>query len=868
MKRLSVLTLLLLYTLTGLSQETPLSSGWKARKASEVSHDGYQLTAEEPDLTGWLNATVPGTVLTTLLNNGLVPDPWFGMNNEEIPDVWDKGRDYYTYWYFVLFSTEGIDKEKQVWLNFRGINYRTEIFLNGKRLGDSIYEGMFVHHKFNVTALLDESGHNRLAVRVEPPLHPGNPNGGQGGDGTIGRDVTMQFSAGWDWTAPVRDRNTGIWDEVTVEVTGSIDIRHSFAKTRVPGERLPGELQAPAYVTFSTDLVNPTDELVEGSIVLSYMGATEKKKIKVLPRSTVSFSFSEKRQSSPKIWWPNGMGQPSLYTAVITFHDKKGNTLDREDLLFGYRETGSYFDDSLGARVFTVNGQKLFIRGGNWIASDGMLRLSKARYDAEIKMHAEMNMNMIRVWGGALMERPAFYEACDRNGILVWQDLWITGDCNGRWDDPMKAEGQQERRRYPDNHQLFLQSVEDQVKLLRNHPSLYIICGGNEFPPPAGLDTLIPARLEEIDGTRIYLEESTSPELLRNSVGGNGDGPYTIQDPLWFFTEKWYPFNPEIGSVGMPNIEGLRRMMDEKDVVIPTGNEVPDVWRYHKYMGYGGMIEELGEPHDLDDWVRKAQLLNYEQYRSLVEAYSLRMWDWYSGFLLWKTQNPWPALRGQLYDWHLDQNAGFYGFRKAAEPLHLIFNPADSSIYLINIAPRERKGLRAEAELTDEYGRVVWQERDELVAGENRVTKLWDLKVPSTTAPVHFLRLRITWLSTGLILDESSYWLPSKGERKNLITLPKTKVVGQTMKSSGGRHSVDISNSGETAAFFVRMKVVRATDGEMVMPVFIDDNYIVLLPGEKRSIQVDVTSVPEEERNVPLFLHLEAFNLEPVLIRL
>ncbi len=868
MKRLLILCLLVSVCLHALSQETRLTAGWKARRASEVSADGAALTAEEPDLTGWLNANVPGTVLTTLVNNGLMPDPWYGLNNEEIPDVWDAGRDYYTYWFFTRFSSESIDSTRQVWINFRGINYRAEIWLNGTMISDGIHEGMFLRQKYNITRLLNCEGHNRLAVRVEPPLHPGRPNGGQGGDGTIGRDMTMQFTAGWDWIQPVRDRNTGIWDDVTIEVTGDIDLRNGFARTRVPGARLPGELQAPAFVTFSVELANPTDRLVEGDLRLAYLSTTDRKKVKIPPNSVITYTFAEKKQTDPRIWWPNGLGQPALYPVAITFHDRQGNTLDSEEFMFGFREAGSYFDEEIGSRVFTINGQKLFVRGANWIASDGMLRLSPARYEAEVKMHADMNMNMIRVWGGSITERPEFYEQCDRNGILVWQDLWITGDCNGRWRDTLKLESREARRGYPDDKELFLRSVEDQVKMLRNHPSLYIICGGNEYPPPPGLDTLIPRKLEEIDGTRIYLEESTSPHLLHNTLSETADGPYSIRDPLWFFNTKWHPFNPEIGSVGLPNIDGLRRMMDGKDLIVPSAGEVNEVWRYHKYIGYGDYIDRLGKPADIADFVRKAQLLNYEQYRSLSEGYTSRMWEWYTGFLVWKSQNPWPGLRGQFYDWYLDQNAGFYGFMHGAAPVHLMFNPSDSSISLVNTTLRERKGLRLEARLTDEFGYELWKSDHETGIEGRTIEKIWKPDLAGGKAAVRFLKLRTTYVTTGMPLDESVYWIPGGGDREKLTALPETRVVGQMMKSNNGKYSVDIANSGNVVAFFVRMKVIRATDGEMVTPVFFDDNYIVLLPGEKRTIQIDLTRAGNEERSVPLLLHLEGFNLKPVHIRL
>jgi len=869
MKRILTASLLLTVTLAVSAQVTPLTAGWRAKKASEVKVDGCYLTMSDPELSGWINATVPGTVLTTLVNNGRLPEPWFGMNNAEIPDVYNEGRDYYTYWFFTRFSAETLDSTKQVWINFRGINYRAEIYFNGKRISDDTHEGMFLRQKYNVTSLLNRKDYNRLAVKVEPPLHPGNPNGGQGGDGMIGRDVTMQFTAGWDWIQPVRDRNTGIWDEVSIEVTGDVDIRNGFARTRVPGARLPGELQDPAFVTFSAEFENVTDRLVEGEAALAYMGSIEKKKIKIEPGSTVTVAFSEMKQTDPRIWWPNGMGQPSLYPAVITFHDKDGATLDREDMMFGFRETGSYFDEKTGSRVFTINGQKVFIRGANWIASDGMLRLSRTRYDAEVKMHAEMNMNMIRVWGGSIMERPEFYEACDKYGILVWQDLWITGDCNGRWPDTLsKAETQARRREYPDNHSLFVNSLADQVKMLRNHPSLYMYCGGNEFPPPPELDARIRKTLDALDGTRLYFDESTSADILRNTIGGTGDGPYNVREPLWFFTEKWHPFNPEIGSVGLPNMESLEKMMNESDLSVPSGREVNEVWRYHKYMGYGDMIERMGEVIDLKDFVTKAQLVNYEQYRSMVEGYTSHMWDWYTGFLLWKSQNPWPALKGQLYDWYLDQNAGFYGFRHGAAPVHLQFNPADSAVYVVNATPRERKGMRLEALLTDENGSELWKASQETTLPANSHIKVWDVNPGEKPARVYFLRLRITYVSTGLTVDENTYWLPGDGDQKTLMAIDRAKIVGQMMKSNQGKFTVDIANSGDVAAFFVRMKVIRAIDGKMVTPVFFDDNYIVLLPGEKKSITVDVNLLESDDRNTPLMLHLEGVNLPEQTIRL
>ncbi len=275
-----------------------------------------------------------------------------------------------------------------------------------------------------------------------------------------------------------------------------------------------------------------------------------------------------------------------------------------------------------------VNGEKIFIKGGNWIISDEMLRFSDARYDAEIRFHRDMNLNLIRVWGGAITERPEFYNACDKYGLLVMQDFWNSGDCNGRWMDPKKKDDQWTRRKYPDDHQLFLASVVDQVKMLRNHPSLALWCGGNEITPPE--DILVAMRdsiMPKLDGTRYMIEYSNSDSMSYNPYGGNGDGPYGIQNINTFWEHQTYPFNSEVGSVGMGDYASLERFIPKENLLIPDEDyrNMDSVWRYHKYIGYGNYIDAYGKPTGLKDFADKAQLVNYDQYRALMEGFSAHM---------------------------------------------------------------------------------------------------------------------------------------------------------------------------------------------------------------------------------------------------
>ncbi len=552
------------------SVEYPLHGNWKAKRAADIPADGTVITGGEFKMDGWMEAVVPGTILTTLLHNKQIPDPFFGMNNNLIPDVHDTGRDYYTYWFYNEFQTPEVKDGQEVWLNFRGINYFADIFLNGKRVNSDTHQGMYLREKYLITSFLNKGKPNRLAVWVAPPDPAGNASAGQGGDGTIGRSVTMQFTAGWDWICPIRDRNTGIWDKVNIEVTGSVDIRNPFIEIQVPGIRVPGKKQEPAFIKPSVELKNISGIAVKGILNVEIEGLKSSLKISLNPDEEKSVSLPGIKIADPRLWWPNGMGDQPLYTMKYELISEAGIKMDSEVTTFGIRETGNYFDARIKAQVFTVNGQKVFIKGGNWIASDALLRLSKERYEAEVRFHAGMNMNMIRVWGGGLTERPEFYDACDKYGILVWQDLWISGDCNGEWYDPLKKESQARRKAYPDNHTLFLESVIDQVKMLRNHPSLFLWCGSNETLPPADI---LKALEEEIfprfDPGRFFLEYSTSPKLMTNTIGGVGDGPYGIREPESIFTERSFPFNPETGSIGIPNYDGLKKIIPEDEMFPP-----------------------------------------------------------------------------------------------------------------------------------------------------------------------------------------------------------------------------------------------------------------------------------------------------------
>jgi len=844
MKKISFIILCLLSAFWAKSQQRyELNSGWLCANVKEVNANGLQISEKGFAVSSWMNATVPGTVLTTLLNNKKVPDPFYGMNNEKIADIYKTGNDYYTYWFVKDFDEKAIGNE-QVWLQFRGINYKADIFLNGKKVNPQIIEGMHLRSQFNITKLLAANGKNRLAVIVHPPDVVGNPNGGQGGDGTIARGLTTQYTAGWDWIQPIRDRNTGIWDKVTIEKTQSINILNPHVVTLVPGKRLAEGKQKPATIKVSVEVENPSVKTVSGFLQYAIDGQVIKKAVTIKAGERSEISFPDFTLLNPKLWWPNGYGAQYLYDLKIQFISA-AKTLDQETLKVGVRQIDNIWNEHTKSMGAYVNGQKIFIKGGNWIISDAMLRFTDARYDAEVRYHKDMNLNLIRIWGGAILERPEFYKACDQYGLLVFQDFWFSGDCNGRWVDPMKKDDQWTRRKYPDNHPLVLTAIEDQVKMIRNHASLAFWCGGNEITPPD--DILQPIKndiLPRLDGTRMFFDFSNSDEMSYNTIGGNGDGPYGIQNPRSFWGDKTFPYNSEVGSVGVGDYESLEKFIPAENMLAPQFKEKPDsVWDYHKYIGYDEHINPYGKAKDVKDFAMKAQLVNYDQYRALMEGFSNKMWDWYTGSIIWKTQNPWTALRGQMYDYYLDPNACLYGLRKGSEPLHVMMNPIDSMVTVVNNGFTTRDNLLVQAKAYDMDGKEYFYSQVFNSIGPSSVRRYFplnDFLIKLDKKEGVFVSLKILNEAQD-VLSENLYWLPGKDGRYSGLQKIKTVVpIIEATEERKGQIAVTLSNAKDNpVAFFNRIALVDAVSGKRILPAFYSDNYISVLPGESKTITVD-----------------------------
>lgn len=859
---LFILFLVVSFT-TNAQNRYELNAGWFCKPIKETAQNGEQLSLNSASVTDWMPATVPGTVLTTLLNNSKVPDPFYGMNNNLIKDIYYTGNDHYTYWFVKSFE-ETAKGDEQVWLKLRGVNYKSEIYLNGKKVNAVTHEGMHLRQQYNITKLLAANGKNKLAILVTPPTHVGEPNGGQGGDGTIAKGLTTQYTAGWDWIQPIRDRNTGIWDKVFIEKTGGINLENPHVVTKVLGVRLPGAKQQPATIHTSCEIENPLDKMANGFLQYNLEGKTVKVPVLLKPKEKKVVKLPVFELQNPKLWWPNGYGEQPLYNIEMQFVDISGKVTDREKIRFGVREIDTKWNNHTRSRESYVNGQKIFIKGGNWIISDAMLRFSAQRYDDEIRFHRDMNLNLIRIWGGAITERPEFYDACDKYGILVLQDFWFSGDCNGKWQDPLKKDDQWTRRQYPDNHELVLTAAADQIKMIRNHSSLAFWCGGNEITPPTTiLNPLKEKILPELDGTRYFFDYSNSNDMSYNFIGGNGDGPYTIQDPKIFWSYKTYPYNTEVGSIGVGDYVSLLRFIPEKNLIAPQNGEEPDsVWAYHKYIPYNQYIDLYGKATDAKDFAMKAQLVNYDQYRSLMEGFSSHMWDWYTGTIIWKTQNPWTSMRGQMYDYYLDPNACLYGLRKGSEPLHIMMNPLDSTITVVNNGFQLQRDIMVQVNLYSLNGKLEEQIQEFAEVAPSTTQRLFpvikQLKKLNAKKGA-FILLKLLDVKQN-VLSENFYWLAdNEGKYSGLQQMEQVKLDITASKISAGKIKVTFKNNQAIGvAFFNRVALISTKTGERILPSFYNDNYFSVLPNQEKTIEIDY----RELANTPLGIQVFGWNVK------
>ena len=817
-----------------------LNRGWELAEASLVREAPEKISTPGFDTTAWYDATVPGTILTTLVQQGVYPDPLQGLNNLTIPD--DLSRK--SWWYRVAFKSPADWKNRRVNLTFHGINYHAEGWLNGHPLGE--VTGAFIRGSFDATALLAPGEINVLAVRIWPQPHNGAPveeslrtdAGPNGADGTLD-GPTFFCAEGWDWVPTIRDRCTGIWQDVVLHPTGPVALGDSKVTTELP--RLPD--LSMAELTVQAELRNLTDRPQQTTLRGSIAGARFEVPVELKPREITTVTANCKRfpqlaLTHPKLWWPNGYGEPTLHDFTLQVLDAGNSESDRSAQRVGLRTITSTFNPLL---TLSVNGRRVFCKGGNWGLDDAMKRISRDALEPYIRLHRDAHLTMLRNWCGQ-SQSEALFQLCDEYGLLVFNEFWLT---TGNYD--MAAF----------DADLFMANATDTVKRYRNHPSIALWCGRNEGTPPPWIADRLADLLQKEDGTRPYLPISSGFPV-------SGGGPYYYVDPkaYWELTDK-KTFKTELGVNSVPTIDAMRAMMAKAELW-----PISDSWAYHDFHKRGSEYLQAidnyyGTSADLDSFVRRAQMVNYVNYRSMFEAWNARLWHNTSGLLIWMTHPAWPSTIWQIYSHDYDTHASFYGTKKACEPVHIQWNLADDAVAVINNPATPL--ARATVTVT-----MVGMDGSEL----KRVTIHGDFPPEAATVATHlqwpvaasslvvFLKLQLHD-KDGKLLSENFYWRTEKPEDlKALNSLPMVKLKTSVARLDGGM-SVTLENTSKTPALMAHLTLRKRASGERILPAYYDDNYISLLPGERTTLAIRSASKDEAQE---MAVSLEGWNIAPAAL--
>ena len=809
---------------------------WKIQRASEVQASGEQISQTGFD-NNWIVATVPGTALVSYWNAGAIPNPNFGDNQLMISESFF----YDDFWYRDEFVVPKKLANDRMFLNFDGINWKADVFVNGKKAGR--IEGAFIRGQFDVTNLIVPGKENAIAVLIHKNDHPGtikeqtaispDKNGG-----VLGADnPTYHASVGWDWIPTIRGRNIGIWNDVYLTSTGPVTIEEPFVTTDLP---LPDTTSAD--IRMEVTLQNHDTKTVTGKLEGKYgdipfekevtLEANSSKVVNITPGDIPALHIE-----NPKLWWPKGYGAQNLYEVELSFVTNQGAVSDKTHFKSGVREIA--FDETNQILSLYINGRRFIGRGGNWGFPESNLEYRGREYDIAVGYHADMNFTMIRNWVGQTGD-DEFYDACDKYGIMVWQDFWLANPVDGP---------------NPDNPSMFMKNARDMVKRIRNHPSIAIYVGRNEGNPPEVLDTALRAMVKELHPGIHYIPNSSMGVV-------SGGGPYRALPVRDYFL--LYGKNKFHSERGMPNVmtfESLEQTLPDS-ALWPQNS----MWGLHDYClegaqgaaSFNKIIETAFGPIDnAKKFTELAQWINYDGYRGMFEGRS----EYRKGLLLWMSHPAWPSMVWQTYDYYFEPTAAYFGCKKASEPIHIQWNPVYDTIEVVNYSAGNLAGLTAKAQLINMDGAVQWEKEAMLNSNEDTTDKLFKLEFPESLSSVHFIKL--TLKKDDKVLSDNFYWRGlEQGNYQALNQLPKAEIENQTTVQRDGDNWVletRLSNTSSQPALMLRLKAVGKKTGERILPVLYSDNYISLMPGESRTI---LTRVKREDcrREMPE-IEISGFNL-------
>jgi exo-1,4-beta-D-glucosaminidase len=846
-----------------------LHGNWRLASSCDVKAKGEQISAAGFDDSKWHVAEVPGTVFGALVTDKSVPDPDYGLNLKQTPGFSEgkipfADRDFpadspykCSFWWRTEFATpEGMNKSA-AWLHFLGINYRANVWLNGKQIADrNEVAGAYRNFELRVNDVLKKSGKNALAVEVIPP-------------------EKYELGMTWvDWNPTPPDKDMGIWREVFLSETGEVTLRRPFVNSKLGADYKSAALTASALLTNTTD--HPVKAVLHVELAgadLSQpveLAAKESKTVQLTPEQ-----FAQLKLEHARLWWPYQMGEPFLYTAKFRV-DVGGGVSDAAKFEFGIREVTSELTPQ-GGRLFKVNGKNVLIRGAAW-APDMMYRWSSKRLDADLAYTKDMGLNAIRLEGK--VDRDEFFNKTDRLGILVMPG-WCCCDAWERWNHWT-----------PETKSIAAASLTDQVGRLRNHPSVFVWLYGSDNPPPPEIENMYLGILKDMEWPNPSVSSASEQKTkMTGSSGVKMTGPYEYVPPVYWLADTKaggaWGYNTETSpGPAIPTKESLAKFIP-KDHLWP----IDEYWNFHAGLERFANINVIsdainrryGQATSLDDFERKAQATDYDDQRSMYEAYGRNKYV-ATGVIQWMLNNAWPSLIWHLYDYYLVPAGGYYGTKKATELVHVQYGYDDNSVAVVNGTYEAIKGLKVSAKVYGIDGKLADSHEGTLDIGADAAAKAFDAPKPANISATYFLKLDLRDVS-GKLVSDNFYWLSTKvdtldwGHRKDTVYTPQKDFADLTglnslpqvkleVSSSAGEEDgkrlvrVKVKNPSAAVAFQVHLWLTKGKGGDDLVPIFWDDNYFSLLPGEEKTVTASYS--PADAGGQAPVLEVDGYNITPV----
>ena len=832
-----------------------LAAGWELQSSGKVAETGDLISMPNYQPKGWYSVTVPTTVVAALVKEGVYPDPNFGMNLRELPGVtYPIGGNFSNYamrqdspfavawWYRKQFNIPVSYQGKKIWLDFNGINYRADVWVNGKRIGDlRQVAGAWRRYEFDISSVTRAGSENVVAVQVWAPEKD---------------DLAITFV---DWNPAPPDKNMGLWREVDIRTSGPVAVRYPAVITH-----LNSVGSGAAELTVAAQLKNATAQPIKGTLKGRIENTQFEQEVELAPNEVKDVAFAPSRYPqlavpTPRLWWPRQMGLPNLYPLRMEF-EINGQVSDMSELSFGIREITSEITDK-GARIFKINGKKILIRGGGY-SSDMLLRYDPKNIDDQLRYVQEMGLNTVRLEGK--LEPDDFFEKADRLGILIMAG-WCCCDHWEHWSNWSDAD-----------YQIAKQSLITQMYRLRGHPSLLAWLNGSDNPPPPDVEKMYLDVEKEVLWPNPIVSSATAKPALSGPSGVKMTGPYEYVAPAYWTLDPLehqspgrcneggcggaYGFNTETSpGPAVPPVESLRRFLP-KDHLWP----IDEYWNYH---AGGGSFKDIdvftdalnaryGKSENLDDYAFKSQLMAYEGIRAMYEAYSRNKYT-STGVIQWMLNNAWPSMIWHLYDYYLRPGGGYFGAKIAMQALNPMYGYDDRSIWVVSSQYHDADNLELRAKVYNLDMTEKFSRKDKVNAAADSSTQVFTLPDIQGLSGTYFLRLTLQD-TAGKIVGSNFYWLSTSPEtldweKSNWYTTPTATYANFTalkqlpkaklsLTSTSDRHGeeeithVTVKNKGSGLAFFVRLKLDKSKGGEEILPVLWQDNYFSLMPGEEREI--------------------------------